>query len=76
MVSWPKQTLDEAPISSVSEWSLNSIEEVSGVLGVSFECLESMAWELFTELEKKVMGGIKGDLVFGSDPRVAHQIGP
>lgn len=44
--------MDEVPITSVSEWVLEKIEVVSGVLGLSFVGLETMAWELFAELEK------------------------
>lgn len=53
VVPWSDLMLDEAPISMVFNWVLNSIEKVSEVLGLSFEELEHMAWELFVELEKR-----------------------
>lgn len=61
------QTLEETPISTVSDWVLNSIKQVSEILGLSFKGLEAMAWELFVELEKKAPPnanqGLKRDLV-------------
>lgn len=55
LVPWLDQPLDETPISSVSEWVLNTMEQVSEVLGLSFDGLEQMVWELFAELEKRAL---------------------
>lgn len=43
VVPWIDQTLEGAPISSVLDWVLNTIDQVSEVLGLSFEGLEYMA---------------------------------
>lgn len=37
----------EDPLFGVSRWVLNTIEEVSNFLGMSFEGVERQAWELF-----------------------------
>lgn len=50
LVAWEDHICDEAPISSVSEWVLSKIEQLSEVLGLSFEGLEHLSWELFAEL--------------------------
>lgn len=54
VIPWSEQMVEEDPISMVSDWVLNSIEKVSEVLGLPFEELEHMAWELFVELEKEL----------------------
>lgn len=53
MVLWSNQNIEETPLASVSEWVLSRVEEVSKILGLSFEGLEDLAWELFVELEKR-----------------------
>lgn len=46
------------PILEVSSWVLETMDEVSHFLGVSFEGVEKQAWELFIELGKR--GSIRG----------------
>lgn len=53
LVPWPDKLMEESSLLTVSNWVLNAKEQVSGVLGLSFEGLEHMAWELFAELEKR-----------------------
>lgn len=55
LVPWLDCDLDETQIATVSDWVLQKIEEVSEVLGLSFDGLEDMAWELFAELEKRAV---------------------
>lgn len=67
-VGWPVLGTEEPPINVVSEWVMEKIEEVSAVLGLLFKGLESMAWELFAELEKREMNS-QGRGKRGSDMR-------
>lgn len=53
LVPWPDLEVDEPPLSSILAWVLQKIEMVSGVLGLSFDGLEHLAWELFAELKKR-----------------------
>lgn len=55
LVPWSELDVDEAPIASVFERVLQKISEVSDVLGILFDGLEHLAWELFSELEKRAM---------------------
>lgn len=55
LVPWPDCDLDETPIATISDWVLQKIEEVCEVLGLSFDGLKYMAWELFVELEKRAV---------------------
>lgn len=51
VVAWFDQSMEETPLASVSKWVLSKVEEVSKILGLSFEGLEVLAWELFAELD-------------------------
>lgn len=55
LVPWLDHLLEEDPILTISDWVLNTIEQVSGVLGVSFKGIEHLAWELFAKLEKRIV---------------------
>lgn len=55
LVPWLDLVVDKAPITSVSEWVLQKIAEVSEALGMFFDGLEHMSWDLFAELEKRAL---------------------